>query len=280
MADTAFQRQYRDEFIAGFEQRQSFLRNTVTTQGEVRGNEFVFLVADSGDATAVTRGTNGLIPARADNLNQYTATLAEWHDLVHRTRFNLYASQGDGRRIMQESTMAVLNRRVDADILSALANATLSTTTTGVTMSLNLAVHAQTILGNNAVPIGSGISCIISPAAYGYLLQTKEFTNVEYVGSKPFEVTDQPTAFRWAGINWIVHPNVPGKGTATETLYMYHRSAVGHGCDMETIGTAADYVAEHDYSWARATAYMGSKLLQTKGVVKILHDGSAFASAT
>ena len=31
MADTAFQTQYRDEFIAGFEQRESLLRETVVT---------------------------------------------------------------------------------------------------------------------------------------------------------------------------------------------------------------------------------------------------------
>jgi hypothetical protein len=74
MADSAFQTQYRDEFIAGFEQRQSLVRNTVTTEAEVKGNQAVFLVADSGSATATNRGVNGLIPARADNLTQNTAS--------------------------------------------------------------------------------------------------------------------------------------------------------------------------------------------------------------
>ena len=69
MSDHAFQTQYRNEFIAGFEQTQSLVRNTVTTESQIKGNQAVFLVADSGDATAVTRGLNGLIPARADNLN-------------------------------------------------------------------------------------------------------------------------------------------------------------------------------------------------------------------
>ena len=54
MADTAFQTQYRDEFIAGFEQRQSLVRGTVTTEAEVKGNSAVFLVADSGSATVRT----------------------------------------------------------------------------------------------------------------------------------------------------------------------------------------------------------------------------------
>lgn len=164
MAETAFQTQYRDEFIAGFEQRQSLVRNAVTTEGEVRGNQIVFLVADSGSASAVTRGVNGLIPARADNLTQNTATLVEWHDLVRRTGFNLYASQGDGRRIMQETTMGVLNRKVDSDIIAALEAGTQDTGAAS-TMSLSLAMYGLAILGNNTVPLDGNITCLITPAA-------------------------------------------------------------------------------------------------------------------
>lgn len=275
MADTAFVTQYRDEFIAGFEQRQSLVRQTVTTEANVNGNQAVFLVADSGSASAVTRGTNGLIPARADNLTQNTATLAEWHDLVRRTGFNLYASQGDGRRIMQETTMGVLNRKVDSDIIAALETGT-QDTGTAATMSLSLAMYGLAILGNNAVPMDGNISALITPGAYAYLMQTKEFASVDYVNNKPFE--NGMTMFRWAGVNWIVHPNLTGKGTNAEKCIMYHKSAIGHACDLAAINMVAGYDEEQDYSYARASAYMGSKLLQNSGVVIINHDGSAFAA--
>jgi len=275
MAETAYQTQYRDEFIAGFEQRQSLLRNAVTTDGEVKGNQYVFLVADSGSAEATTRGANGLIPARADNLSQNTATLAEWHDLVRRTGFNIYASQGDGRRIMQETTMGVLNRKVDSDIIAALEAGT-QDTGTAATMSLSLAMYGLTILGNNSVPLDGNISCVITPAAFGYLMQTKEFNNVEYTNNKQFD--NMMTNFRWAGINWIVHPNLTGKGTAAEKCIMFHKSAIGHGCDMANIATAVGYDEEQDYSFARATSYLGSKLLQNSGIVILNHDGSNFAA--
>ncbi len=275
MAETAYQTQYRDEFIAGFEQRQSLLRNAVTTDGEVKGNQYVFLVADSGSASATTRGANGLIPARADSLTQNTCTLAEWHDLVRRTRFNIYASQGDGRRIMQETTMGVLNRKVDSDIIAALETGT-QDTGTAATMSLSLAMYGLTILGNNSVPLDGNISCAITPAAYAYLMQTKEFNNVEYTNNKQFD--NMMTNFRWAGVNWIVHPNLTGKGTSAEKCIMFHKSAIGHGCDMANIATAVGYDSEQDYSYARATSYLGSKLLQNSGVVIINHDGSGFSA--
>ena len=275
MADTAYQTLYKQEFIAGFEQKQSLVRQTVTTEANVNGNTAVFLVADSGSASAVTRGVNGLIPARADNLTQNSCTLAEWHDLVRRTGFNLYASQGDGRRIMQDTTMAVLNRKVDSDIIAQLETGT-QDTGAAATMSLSLAMYAVAILGNNSVPLDGNVSALITPAAYAYLMQTKEFASVDYVNNKPFE--SGLTNFRWAGINWIVHPNLTGKGTASETCLVYHKSAIGHACDIAAIQTAVDYDAEQDYSWARATGYFGSKLLQNTGVVKIIHDGSAFAA--
>ena len=55
MADTAFQIQYRQEFIAGFELRESLVRKTVTTDAQINAQQAVFLVADSGSASAVTR---------------------------------------------------------------------------------------------------------------------------------------------------------------------------------------------------------------------------------
>lgn len=275
MADTAFQIQYRQEFIAGFEQRQSLVRQTVTTEAQMKGNQATFLVADSGAATAVTRGVNGLIPARADNLNQYTATLAEWHDLVRRTSFNIFASQGDGRAIMQNTTMSVLNRKMDQDIITELNTGT-NDTGAAQTGSLSLAMYALTILGNNEVPMDGNVSALITPAYHAYLMQTKEFASADYVNSKPFE--SGLSMFRWANVNWIVHPNLPGKGTSAEKCFMYHKDAIGHAADLGALATAVGYDEEQDYSFARATGYFGSKLLQNKGVVVMNHDGSAFAA--
>lgn len=275
MAESAFQIQYRQEFIAGFEQMQSLVRDTVTTEVEVKGNQAVFLVADSGDATAVTRGLNGLIPARADNLNQYTATLVEWHDLVRKTQFNIFASQGNQRQIMQQTSMGVINRKLDNDIITELNTAT-QDTGTARTADLSLAMYGLTILGNNEVPMDTNISALITPAFHAYLMQTKEFASVDYVNNKPF--TGGLTMYRWAGVNWIVHPNLPGKGTASEKCFMYHKSAIGNAINTGGIDTKVGVDEEQDYSFARTSMYTGSKVLQNSGIVVLNHDGSAFAA--
>ena len=278
MAETAFQIQYRQQFIDGFELRQSLLRSAVTTEAVIKGNQATFLVADSGGATAVTRGVNGLIPARADNLSQPVATLAEWHDLVKKTGFNVFASQGDQIRFMQETTMGVVNRKIDSDIIAQLDTATVNTGSY-VTASVDLVAKAQTILGNAEVPIEdeANMFAVVTPAFRAYLMQTTEFSSGEYVEMKPFNGPAKKF-YRWMGINWIVHPNLTGVGTASEKCYLFHRSAIGHGVDSSGIKNAVGYDDEQDYSYARCTVYMGSKLLQNSGIVQMRHDGSAYAA--
>ena len=278
MASTAFQTLYRQEFVSAFEVRQSWLRSCTTTATSMNGNQAVFLVAGSGSATAVTRGVNGLIPARSDDLTQNTATLAEWHDLVQRTGFNVESSQGDARRIMQETSMGVINRKIDADIIAQLDTAT-NDTGSSATGSLALIAKSMAILGNAGVPIEdeNNMFGVITPALHAYLMQVASFTSADYVEVKPFAGPARRFR-RWYGVNWIVHPNLTGVGTSTEKCYIFHRDAIGHAVNRE-MNIKVGYNEEQDYSYARTSVFMGSKLLQNSGVVQVKHDGSAYVAA-
>jgi hypothetical protein len=236
----------------------------------------VFLVAGSGGASAVTRGINGLIPARADDLTQNTAVLVEWHDLVRKTRFNIFASQGDQRAIMQKTSMKVMNRRVDADIIAQLDTATTNLGAAAVA-SLALVQKAKTTLGENEVAIEEedNMFAVVSDGFMGYLEQIAQFSSADYVDMK---YLDGPVmrVKRWAGVNWIRHHNLTGAGSASEKCYMFHRDAIGSAFDTkEGFNTAVGYDEEQDYSYARCSAFTGAKLLQQAGVVQILHDASA-----
>ncbi|RWL19738.1 MAG: hypothetical protein EOR57_14185 [Mesorhizobium sp.] len=280
MADTAFQKQYRTEYIAGFEAGESPLRMSVTTEFVRKGNEAIFLVADSGGAEARTRGVNGLITARGDNLTQNTATLVEWHDLVRKTDFNIFASQGDQKRIMQDTSLKVMNRKVDADIITELATGTVDTGA-AATGSLTLVTKAIGILGLASVPIQEieNMWGLITPAMLTYLMRDATFTSRDYVDVQPLAGGPIKRVLRWAGVNWLTHPTLPGVGTNAEKCFLYHRSAIGHAADTENLESLVGYDEEQGYSWARASAFMGSKLLQNSGVVVINHDGSAIVGA-
>jgi hypothetical protein len=273
---TAFQTQYREEFIHGFEFRQSMLRSCTVTETVIKGNKATFLVASSGGATAVTRGVNGLIPARNDANDQFECTLAEWHDLVEKTNFNIFASQGDQRRIMQETSMAVVNRKVDQDIIAQLDTATLHTGAYAPA-SLAMVAKAKTILGINYVPTSEvdQMFAVVTPAFMGYLMQVAEFASADYVDAKPF--TGRPgTMLRWFGVNWIESPLLTGTGTAAEKCYLFHRNAIGHALDKDNLESPVGYEEKQAISWARVSGHFGSKLLQNGGIVQMRHDGSAY----
>lgn len=285
MADSAFQIQYRQEFVQAFEQHQSLLRDTVTTEAVIKGNQAVFQVAGSGAATATTRSINGRIPARADSLTQATCTLQEWHDLVRKDGFNIFASQGNQRAIMQMTTMAVLNRKIDSLITGELGNGTVAIGTAAQTIpNLSFFMNAKVKLSNASVPWDGNMTLLCQPSMLAYLMQAPEWSSALYVGDgmRPFAANsgnwrDKPAAYRWMNVLVVEHPNLPNRGGNNETSFMYHKSAIGHAMDTAGLQTPVGYFEEQDYSWARATAYMGAKLLQNAGVVVMTADGTAYA---
>jgi len=276
MSATAFQKQFRQEYIAGFEKGDSYLRRSTTTETVIKGNEAEFLIADSGGASAVTRGVNGMIPARHDNNTQVTCTLTEWHDLVRKTRFNVFASQGDQRRIMQDTTRKVMNRKFDQQIREALDAATTNWGSAAVA-TLTLVTKAKTILRNNSAG-GGQLFAAITPAYHGYLMGLNEFTSADFINDKKFEGASKDQAFSWYGVNWIVDEELDGVGTSSAKCFMYNQAAIGHACDTQEMQTNVGYDDEQDYSFARVSAYCGAKLLQNSGVIEMTHDDSALSS--
>jgi hypothetical protein len=282
MSDTAFQTQYRQEFIAAFEQKQSLLRDTVTTEAVIKGQQAVFLVAGSNNSAAVSRGVNGQIPARADDNTQNTCTLQEWHDLVRKTGFNVFASQGNQRAIMQMTTMAVLNRKIDDLIIDELNTATVTIGGTTQIPNVSFFQNARVKLTNASIPWDSNITLLCQPSFLAYLEQAPEFASADYVNMRPYagddpSWRDTPMAYKWRNTLICEHPNLPGKGTTSEKSFLYHKSAIGQAMDTGGMDTPVGYDDEQDYSWARASAFMGAKVLQTSGIVEMTHDGSAYA---
>lgn len=279
MATEAFKTQYREQYVSGFEQKISMFRQAATgsyvEERVISGNTATFLVADTGGASAVTRGNNGFIPARSDNLSQPVATLVEWHDKPRRTKFNIFASQGNGVQILQDGSIKVLNRKIDDIIITELSTAT-NNSGTSATASLRMFANAQAALGVADVDIDEEdkMFCAISHAARKWLMQIPEFTRADYVDVKYF---DGPAIRmkRWMGINFFVSNRLSGKGTATEKLLMWHRDAIGFADDRAGMDVTAGFNDEEAYYYARASMHMGAKLLQNSGVYIINHDGTA-----
>jgi hypothetical protein len=280
MPSTAFQTIYRQEYIKGFEARESMLRKSTVTEANIKGNQAIFLVADSGSATAVTRGSDGLIPSRNDNQTQNTCALTEYHDLVTKTGFTIDASQGDQRKMMQETGMATMNRKIDDLIIAQLDAGSLDANATSQIASVALVNIALGILGQNDVDVTEeeNMFAVVSHGFMAYLRQTKEFASRDYVDVSPYKDGSRKM-LRWLGLNWIVSNRLTGKGTAAEKCYLYHKHSVGHAVDKENLETVLGVNDEHKYTFNRTSYVMGAKLLQNNGIIRINHDASAIAAS-
>jgi len=180
---------------------------------------------------------------------------------------------------MQQTCMGVINRKIDTDIHSAL---TAGSTTEAMTLT-NSGTFLADLLGiiatlseNNA--IDSGVPeemepyALITPKFRANMATIDQFSSVDFINLKPFANFSKFRAFSWMGCNWIVDTDLPGIGTASSTNFIYSKNAIGHACNTETLQTEVGYDRKNDKSWARCSTFMGSKLLQDSGVIKMTHN--------
>lgn len=244
----------------------------------IKGNTAVFLVAGSGGASAVTRGINGQIPFGVIHNEQLSCTLVEKHAPFETTDFNIFASQGNQKAIMQRSSIATLNRDIDDVIIAQLDT---STQNTGAAVEANqdLVEKSLAILGNNDVPLDQEdkIFGIITPAFRAFLRQTTAFASGDYVNVKPL-IGPVRRMWRWAGVNWITNNRVTGKGTSLEKCYLLHQDAMGHAANVADMEVDVGYEKKQKNSWTNASLYHNAKQLQNAGIVMMNHDGSRYVA--
>lgn len=268
---------YDTEMVGAFQRKKSFLRETCTTRGTEKGGTFIFDVYGDRATTAVTRGASGDIPYGQTTQSQLTLTMEEWHSTLEKNGFSIFKGQGQQRRWMQDEVVYAANRKMDAQIITALEAATV-VNTVAVSATYDFVMSAIVNLANNDAGEGR-ITAVISPAFYGNLGKVKEFTSVEYGDGKMFSAKPMERRFVWCGIDWIIHTGITGLGTASETCFMYNSAAIGHALGNGTAKHLADDEPKHDRCWARSSFFGGAKLLQNSGVIKLKHLGDTFAIA-
>lgn len=276
MSQSAFKTMYRSEQIAAFEKKQSVFSMTTVQEVMSEGNSCVFLVAGSGGVGATTRGLNGKIIYNPLDLNQYTCTLEEKHAPFEMTGFNIFSSQGNLRKAMQDGSVAVINRERDNLIRNALSAATV-TTGAAATADLAMVNKSKTKIRNAKVGADVKLWAAISPAYYNYLTLLAQFTSADYIQDKRFEGINKDMAFSWNGVNWFVDSELEGVGTASCTCFMYAETAIGSAANSATMNIEMGYDDKQNSSWSRASVFMGAKLLQNAGVVKMIHNDSAYS---
>jgi hypothetical protein len=277
------QAKYRQDYIKAYEVEKATLPPTVRNDSQDRGGSTIFLVSGSGGRTAVTRGPRGFIPPGDNVQTQVTLTFREDHDKVIMTNFNIFRAQGDQLRMMREQSLAVIHRKQDEIVIDALETATVTLGAVTPADIMMATARANTMLYNAKVGLYTpgNIFAVVTPAVYNYMvLNVPQFTSVDYTSRRKVDDgTPSPTQrTMFMGIDWIVHPELPGAGTSSSTNFIYHRDAVGYSQSNRGIDADLDYNSEEDYTWRRTTIYHGSVKLQNAGIIKFTFDDTGLSA--
>lgn len=271
---------YRREFIGAFNTGVSLLVDRATPESMDMGRSAVFDVTAVGGRMQ-TRSIDGRIPRTNVSDTQITCTLAEHVKKFEVTDFEAFTSQSDERAKMNHRIMESVNQELDYNILTELANASTSFSSSAAPITLDTATRVIATLAANQVPISpNDVTFVVSPFVEAKLQNIQGYTSADYVSTKTLEsggnqFTNARKVKSWLNVGWIVHPNLPGVGTSSCTCYIWHRRALGVAAPANQIKYSAGYDDQDHYHYASATLKAGTKILQNTGILKFLHNDAA-----
>lgn len=278
MANEITQEMYRDQWVVRFQRGETPLKESVTREEMIEGNQAVFPI-QSVSSGMVERGVNGLIPSEDVLDTQIRIPLTELHRLEKRTSFNIFTGHADTRMAMQNRGALAAAREIDDRIISGLNNTT-SVYNNGeaITLTSGLAQDITSSLMEQDVYSMDGVTALWTPKAYTRLRSQVQVVSRDYVDMKLHASGYFDQAFYWNGVKHMSHTGLPNMGTATATCFVFAKAAIGHAVNADEVRTAIDYNSEQDYSFARHTIFHGAQVLQNEGILKITHDDTAAIS--
>lgn len=271
---------YRREFLAVFNTSVSLLKDRATPESMDMGRSAVFDVTAVGGRMA-QRSIDGRIPRTNVSDTQVTCTLQEHVKKFEVTDFEAFTSQSDERAKMSHRIMESVNQEIDYNFMTELANASNAFSASAAPITLDTATRAIATLAANQVPItAQDVTWVVSPFLEAKLQNIKGYASQEYVMGRPLmdggnQFQNQVMVKRWLNVTWIVHPNLPGVGTASCATYLWHRRAIGQAMPTSQIKYGAGYDDQDHYHYASATLKAATKILQQPGLLKFLHNDLA-----
>ena len=257
--DQAFIKHFEREVHEAYQRQGSKLRNTVRTINNINGAEAVFQKVGTG--TASTKSTHGMVPVM--NLDHSNVTVAledyyacDWVDRLDELKVNI-----DERQVIAAAGANALGRKTDEMIINALDAADDHVITDGnVGLTLDKALEAFEIFGDNDVPDDGGRFAVVGWKQWSELLQIDEFSNADYIGAEQLPFSSITQAKMWLGTVWIPHSGLPIDGNDIRSCYFYHKTAVGHA-------SAADVSTDITWHGDRASYFVNNMMSQGAGLI-------------
>jgi len=253
--DTAFITSYEAKVHEVFQRQGSFLKDAVRVKDNVVGSTAVF--QKIGKGTATTKARHGTITPMNQNHTAPSVTLADfyagdWVDKLDEAKTNI----NDRDAIASGGAMA-LGRKVDDQITTTLdstSQSTVSLTVTSKATVLATAIEFAEAAWANDVPNDGQVYAVVTPRYWSQLMTVDQFQREEYVGTDGQAFRQGPAIGRarwkeWMGIKWKMQTGLPGAGTATAKVFIWHKMAVGYAVAQSAGNVAGNEAVGADITW-------------------------------
>lgn len=253
--DQAFINSYEARVHEVFQRRGSYLKEAVRVKDNVVGSTAVF--QKIGKGTATTKARHGTITPMNQAHTAPSTTLADfyagdWVDKLDEAKINI-----NERDALASGGAMALGRKVDDQIIVALDATTQSVVT--LTMTNKGTVRATALefaeaAWKNDVPNDGNVYAAVTPRYWSQLMTLEEFSRAEWVRADGQAFLLGPSIGKgawkdWMGIKWKMQTGLPGAGTATAKVFIWHQTAIGYAVAQSAGNVAGNEAVAADITW-------------------------------
>ncbi len=249
----SFVRQYEADVHHVFQKEGAILLPTVRHKPDVVGESTTFQKIGKGVATEKAR--HGVITPMNQDHTAITCTLRDFYG-------GDWVDKLDEAKLIHDEQQAIvmggawaLGRKVDDQIITIFNTTGQTTITWSLSNSGEVRAALLTMADNlwaNDVPNDGRCFGALTPRAYAQAMTITSFSSADFVGPTglPFKEGMPTHKFvDWMNIKWTMHTGLPGKGTATANVYVWHQSSVGYASAKTAGNIAGNSAVSADISW-------------------------------
>lgn len=253
--DTSFITSYEAKVAEVFQRQGSYLKDAVRVKDNVVGSTAVF--QKIGKGTATTKARHGTITPMNQTHTAPSVTLADfyagdWVDKLDEAKINI-----NERDAIASGGAMALGRKVDDQITTVLDTTTQSVITLTVTSKatvLATAIEFAEAVWDNDVPNDGQVYGVVTPRYWSQLMTLDQFMRAEYVEASGMAFKSGPAIGRgkwkdWMGIKWKMQTGLPGAGTATAKVFIWHKTSIGYAVAQSAGNVAGNESVAADITW-------------------------------
>lgn len=260
----AFIKQYSDDVTHLSAQMSSKLMGATRLHRDVKGSTYDFHKMAGLSAATRSAGSSAEVTGLDATSSVVTATLADFEVPIYAQKFDLLKTNVDAVKEYQVETVGAINRKIDDTIITAMAAASTTLTTTAGGLTYAKLLELVTFFNTNDVAEEDRVF-VVSPKALSEALNISTLTSSDYGQVLSVMSAGAGTVL---GMKWILSSRLP-LAVAARTCFGFNKKAVGVALGQD-VKTEINYIPQRVSHLINTTASLGAVVIDNLQIAKMV----------